>query len=371
MPVPRVLVPPVGAVVANLEHEGAVRLHPRAPARSRARACLCALRRASASTDWASGSSSCGHLGALVPVELERKVVVMASQPGQLLAQGRAGVHARRRKRARERVAQVAQRRVHLIAAAPAGLVVQRGLGAEHERHAEQALHHALVDVPRQVDARLEQPRARLLARGDPGAGRQRGGLAERPHRVALLLGELEAGAAAVGEDHAQPAPAGRDRRAGERLDTAQQARSGAAPSAPARRSPRPRGPRPGPPGRWASPRACRRPRRTDRAPPRGCPPAPPVGAHRRRAAGRPAQRREAADRGAEAVVDAPVGRSGRRRGVQLRQQLDDHVEGVGAQRQALALSHQVALHATRRGRQEFWSDNRSVCSEVSDTTRA
>ena len=59
-------------------------------------------------------------------------------------------------------------------------------LRAEHERDAEQPLHHALVQLAREVDARLEQPRAALLARGDPDARRERGGLAERPQVVAL-----------------------------------------------------------------------------------------------------------------------------------------------------------------------------------------
>jgi hypothetical protein len=78
------------------------------------------------------------------------------------------------------------------------------------------------VQLAGEVDARLEKPRAALLAGGDANARRQRGGFAERPHRVALLVGELEAGAVAVGEDHAEPAAASRHRHAGEGLHPAE-----------------------------------------------------------------------------------------------------------------------------------------------------
>ena len=133
---------------------------------------------------------------------------------------------ARRRERPAERVAQVLERRLHLVRAAPARLLAEPVLGAEHERDAEQPLHDALVDLAREVDAGLQQARAALLAGRDADARGQRGGLAERPHRVALRLGQLEAAPAAVGEDHAQPAPAGRDRRAGQRLDAREVPRS-------------------------------------------------------------------------------------------------------------------------------------------------
>ena len=63
-------------------------------------------------------------------------------------------------------------------------------------------------------------------------------------------VGQLEAGAAAVGEDHAEPAPGGGHRHAAERLDAADAPRSARAPSARGRRSPPPRGPRTAPPGR-------------------------------------------------------------------------------------------------------------------------
>jgi hypothetical protein len=79
-------------------------------------------------------------------------------------------------------------------------------LRAEHQRDSEQPLDHPLVQLARQVDARREQAGAALLAGRDPHARRERRGLAERPQVVALGVRELEAGAAAVGEDHAEPA---------------------------------------------------------------------------------------------------------------------------------------------------------------------
>ena len=58
-----------------------------------------------------------------------------------------------------------------------------------------------------------------MLVRGDANARRERRRLAERPHGVALGVGQIEADPAAVGEHDAEPAPARRDRRARERLD--------------------------------------------------------------------------------------------------------------------------------------------------------
>ena len=163
-----------------------------------------------------------GNLHPVLPVELERQVLVVAAEPGELPAQRRAGVEARRRERSRERVAEVGEGGMHLARAALARLVGQRVLRAEHQRDAEQPLHHALVQLARQVDARLKQAGSALLARRDAHARGERRGLAERPHGVALLVGELEAGAAAVAEDHAEPAAAGRHRHAGERLHAAE-----------------------------------------------------------------------------------------------------------------------------------------------------
>ena len=67
-----------------------------------------------------------GHLHALLPVELERQVLVVAAEPGELASQRRARVERRRRERPRQRLAEVRERRVHLVGAAPARLLAQR-----------------------------------------------------------------------------------------------------------------------------------------------------------------------------------------------------------------------------------------------------
>ena len=149
------------------------------------------------------------HLHALLPVHLQRQVLVVTGVALELPAQGGAGVQHRRGERTRERVAQILQRGLHLVGAAAPCLLAQAVLRPEREGDAEQPLHHALVDLARQVDARLEQSRLPLGVGGDPDAGRQRGGLAEGPHRLPLVVGELELLAPAVGEDHSQGAPAG------------------------------------------------------------------------------------------------------------------------------------------------------------------
>ena len=95
----------------------------------------------------------------------------------------------------------------------------QRLPGAEREGEAEQPLHHPVVDLAGELDPLVELARALVLAGGPLDARRERGEAAEREHRLALLGGELEAAAAAVGEDHPEPAAAGRDRRAGDRGD--------------------------------------------------------------------------------------------------------------------------------------------------------
>ena len=92
----------------------------------------------------------------------------------------------------------------------------QRRVARDDQQHAEQPLDHALVHLAREVDPLLQLARASLLeGRVARGLG-QRGGLAERPEQVALLVGQ-RAPRAAVGEDHAAPAPARRERAADER----------------------------------------------------------------------------------------------------------------------------------------------------------
>jgi hypothetical protein len=77
------------------------------------------------------------------------------------------------------------------------------------------------VQLAREVDPGLQQPRAALLARRYADARGEGGGLAERPQVVPLGVCQLEASAAAVREDHAQPAPGSRHWHAAERLDAA------------------------------------------------------------------------------------------------------------------------------------------------------
>ena len=300
-----------------------------------------------------------GHHHALVPGELERQLLVVAPQPSQLLAQGRAGVEAGRRQRLGEGVAQVVQRALHLVGAALTDLLAERTLGAQHQRHAEQALHHALVDFAGEVDAGLEQARATLLARGDPHAGRERGGLAERPHRVALGLRELEAGAAAVGEDHPQPAPARGDRRAGEVLDAghvrvarghpALEVAGGLHHAVLRQRHLRDRGllERAVDAAQQIRPRS------------RGCPRHHELARLVVEQQAGALHARHVAQRHAEPVVEA--GAAGAGVAVELAQQLDDHVERVRARR---------GRHVECSTRYAGERDRRRACSEVSDTVR-
>ena len=251
------------------------------------------------------------------------------------------------------------------LGAALARLVAERVLGAEHERDAEQPLHHALVQLAGEVDARLEQARAALLARRDADARRQRGGLAERPHRVALVVGELEAGAAAVGEDHAEPAAAGGHRRAGERLDAAE-ARvalghpalevAGDLHDAVLRE------------GHLGDRRLLERPvdlREQARARARGCPPAPRAGGRRRRAAARraPSRPRGSTPRRGGRRTRAPRGRARRpwrRAARRSRRARRCAARGPGRRPSPPLLATGYACS----------SESRSVCSEVSETSR-
>ena len=141
--------------------------------------------------------------------------------PLELGRERRAGLRRDRRERPLERAPQVAQRLLHLDPAALALGAVEL-LGAERQRHAEQALQDALVDLAREVEALAEPPRALLLARDVARRRDQRGGLAERPQQMALAVGELEPPAAAVGADHPVGVAARAQRRAHERRDPEQ-----------------------------------------------------------------------------------------------------------------------------------------------------
>ena len=133
-----------------------------------------------------------------------------------------AGLGRERRERPLERAAQVGERLLHLDPAALALRLVERLLGAQRERHAEQPLEHALVDLARQLEPLGQAPRPLLLARHVARRRDQRGRLPERPQQVPLAVGELEPPAAAVGADHPVRAPRRAQRRAHERRDPEQ-----------------------------------------------------------------------------------------------------------------------------------------------------
>ena len=75
------------------------------------------------------------------------------------------------------------------------------------------------MDLARELEPLAEAARALLLAGRVARRRDERRRLAERPQQVALAVGELEAPAAAVGADHAVGAAGGAQRRAHERRD--------------------------------------------------------------------------------------------------------------------------------------------------------
>ena len=109
----------------------------------------------------------------------------------------------RRRQRTRQRVAQVPERGLHLVGAAASRLLAEAVLGPERQRDAEQALHHALVDLAREVDAAWscrECPCGFVAMRRWPPAPRSC--RASPSWRSSAVSSKLLA--AAVGEDHAR-----------------------------------------------------------------------------------------------------------------------------------------------------------------------
>ena len=157
-------------------------------------ACLWALRTASASTDWASGSSSCGISTASEPSRSVRcRSRCSRPQPLDLLQQRGLRLGGGAAERALQRAAQVLQRGLQLRADALARGGAELGLAGEHELDAEQALDHRLVDLAREVHPLLQLARLGLLVRGQAGEGGQRGGLAERVEQVALGVAQRRA----------------------------------------------------------------------------------------------------------------------------------------------------------------------------------
>src|ERR1700733_4537688 len=86
-----------------------------------------------------------------------------AADAVELGRERRAGLGGQRRERALERTAQVAQRLLHLNPAPLALGTVERLLGTECERHPEQALENALVDLAGEVEPLAESASAFLL----------------------------------------------------------------------------------------------------------------------------------------------------------------------------------------------------------------
>ena len=359
-----------GAVVAHLEHEGAVD-HPDldVDARWERRAC----RRCGAPRPAPTGPATRAPAGTStpgLPLELERHLLVAPREPVELAAQRHAGVHRRGRERPLEGVAQVGQRRLHLVGAAAPRLVAQPRLRPERQRDAEQALHHALVDLAGEVDPGLEQPRAALLVGRDAHARGERRRLADRPHGAALVVVQLERLAAAVREDHAEPAAAGRHGGARERGQLGEVGVAGRHPALEVI-------------GHLHHPvlgEGHLGDRRLLEAPvhAREQVRVEPVAAHGDHEPARlvvehqpgAPHRRLAAERLAEAVVEAAA--AGPRALVELGDQLDDHVERVGA-REGACLRHPAGFYSGVTGVTQGisgCSDSLSVCSEVSETMR-
>jgi hypothetical protein len=124
---------------------------------------------------------------AVRPVDAQRQPGG-AGQAFQLVGQRRTRLGRQRGQRPLERAAQIAQRLLHLDPAALTFSRLERRGRAQRERDAEQALHHALVDLPRQLEALAEVPAAFLLTRGVARGGHERGRLAERPQEMALAI---------------------------------------------------------------------------------------------------------------------------------------------------------------------------------------
>ena len=190
------------------------RLHATRPEARAWRACA-ALRSASASTTWVRRLELAGHLGR-PGHSTSIGVAVVAGEAVQLLAQRGVGGHGPGVQRPRQRLRR-SEGGAELLGRAGALGRAELGVGAEHERHPEQPLHHTVVHLTGEVDP-LRRAAASARARPWPCA-RWRPARRSCPASTscAARVGQVERPAAAVGEDHAQPAPAGRHRRAGER----------------------------------------------------------------------------------------------------------------------------------------------------------
>src|SRR3954447_26907548 len=82
--------------------------------------------------------------------------------------------------------AQLGQRAVQLVAETRAGRGGQLALRPQDEGDAEHALHHAVVQLPREGEPLGQAAGTLVLAGHHPGARGESGRLAQRPQRVAL-----------------------------------------------------------------------------------------------------------------------------------------------------------------------------------------
>ena len=176
------------------------------------------------------------------------------AQPRDLLDERRAPSRgARAAERALQRAAQVAQRRP--AARRSRARAPRRGSGASLETTSSTPNSRWITPscTSRARSIRSCSWRARACWNvAWRAASASADGLAERPQQVALLVGQRPA-RAAVGEDHAAPAPAGRERAADERRRRRAGRGSARAPRArPPRRPSRSRGPRRAPGARSA-----------------------------------------------------------------------------------------------------------------------
>jgi hypothetical protein len=158
-----------------------------------------------------------GHAGDRA-LDADAEVRVLDAQPVELGRERRVRRRRRAPERALQRRAQLAERGAHLDRAARPCLGAQRLLGRQRQRDAEQALHDAVVDVAREVDALLELARALAVVRRDPRRRRERERLAEHPQQLPARLVDRRRAGGRLGEDDADPAARGDDRHVHERV---------------------------------------------------------------------------------------------------------------------------------------------------------
>ena len=261
-------------------------------------------------------------------------------QPLELFGQSRLGLERERGQGPFERAPEVADRLLHLDPAALALGRIQGLLGAQRQRYPEQPLEHALVNLARQIEPLAEAAVALLLTGRVARRGHQCGRLAERPQQVAFAVGELEPPAAAIGADHPIGAT-GRAQRRTHQCGDPEQLRVlgrhlGLDPVGHHHHPvlvQRPLG------DRRVDQRRAQRPQLRERGPVGADRPHPPTArvGHEDR---RPAHRGQPADRLADSVIELGGGGVG----VEVGQQLDEHLERLDAGKQRWRRAHAAAI---------------------------